>query len=200
MYHSPRLAELMASRIFHDLGSPMAGITALLPQASDTAAQAILRETADELRSRMRLFSAAFGSGDELGWDELGPLLDGAPMAHRVRFELPLAQDTLPPGCVRLFLSLALLAAEALPRGGVVRMSQDEAGCVTVLPEGRDATWSPTLLELLAGGSLDQALTEGPRRILAVWVVAQAQAERHELSLALAAGFALPALLAEPAG
>lgn len=200
MLHPHRLTELMAARIFHDLGSPMASITAILPQATDPAAHAILMETAGELRARMKLFAAAFGHGDDLGWAELGGLLLGAPMAHRVRFELPAAADLLPAGRVRLMLSLALLSAEALPRGGVVRIAEDPEGWVSFLPEGRDAAWSPTLAELMAGGALDAALADGPRRVLAPWALAQAEAEGMELSFALGVGQALPPLRLGPAG
>lgn len=200
MLQPHRLAELMAARIFHDLGSPMASITAILPQATDPAAHAILMETAGELRARMKLFAAAFGHGDDLGWAELGLLLQGAPMAHRVRFELPLIAGLLTAGRVRLMLSLALLGAEALPRGGVVRVAEDPHGWISFLPEGRDAAWSPTLAELLAGGAPEAALADGPRRVLAPWALAQAEAEGMELSFALGMGQAIPPLRVGPAG
>jgi histidine phosphotransferase ChpT len=195
MLQPHRLAELMAARIFHDLGSPMASITAILPQATDPAAHAILMETAGELRARMKLFAAAFGHGDDLPWHELGALLQGAPMAHRVRFEVPPSSGTMSAGRVRLVLSTALLSAEALPRGGVVRMAEGPGGGLAFLPEGRDAAWSPTFVELVADGSIEQALEGGPRRVLAPWVVAQAMAEGMELSFAMGAGSALPPLL-----
>lgn len=195
MSTDPRLAELLASRICHDLGSPVASVTALLPQAADPAAHEILSETTVELGARLKLFSAAFGFSDELSWAELGPLLLGAPMAHRVKFEMEAAAAQLSPGRVRLVLSAALLAAEALPRGGAVRISREADGSVALLPEGRDAEWSPTLIQLLSGGSMETALAEGPRRVLAPWVMAQAAAERAELSLALSAGMAMPPLL-----
>jgi histidine phosphotransferase ChpT len=200
MLQPHRLAELMAARIFHDLGSPMASITAILPQATDPAAHAILMETAGELRARMKLFSAAFGHGDDLGWAELGTLLQGAPMAHRVRFEMPSSSVMLTAGRARLILSLALLAAEALPRGGVVRIAEDLPDWMTFLPEGRDAAWSPTLAELVAGGALEQALADGPRRVLAPWAMAQAAAEGMELSFALGLGQTLAPLRLGPAG
>lgn len=195
MSTDPRLAELLASRICHDLGSPVASVTALLPQAADPAAHEILTETTTELGARLKLFSAAFGSSDELAWAELAPLLLGAPMAHRVRFEMAAAAAQLPPGHVRLVLSAALLAAEALPRGGTVRISRDPNGSVAFLPEGRDAEWSPTLVQLLSGGSLEMAIAEGPRRVLAPWVVSQAAAEGLELGLALPVGMAMPSLM-----
>jgi len=198
MYSSSRLTELIAARIFHDLGSPMASITALLPQAADPAAAAIVAETVSELRARMKLFSATFGHCDELGWHELSPLLQGAPMAHRVQFDLQQTQAILSPGRGRLLLSAALLAAEALPRGGVVRLSQDEAGWVSLLPEGRDAAWSPVFVDLLAGGAFEEALAAGPRRVLAPWVMVQAQEQQAELSLSLATAVAMPPLRIAP--
>jgi histidine phosphotransferase ChpT len=200
MLQPHRLAELMAARIFHDLGSPMASITAILPQATDPAAHAILMETAAELRARMKLFSVAFGHGDDLGWQDIGVLLQGAPMAHRVRFEMPASTATLTAGQARLMLSLALLSAEALPRGGVVRIAEDAGGWLTFLPEGRDAAWSPTLAELMAGGALDAALAAGPRRVLAPWAVTQAEAEGMELSFALGVAPAIAPLRLGPLG
>jgi len=195
---SSRLAELIAARIFHDLGSPMAGITALLPQLADPAAAAIVAETAAELRARMKLFSTSFGQGDELGWHDAPALLSGAPMAHRVRFELPKAEGMLNAGRARLLLSAILLAAEALPRGGLVRVSQDDAGWLSLLPEGRDAAWSPVFVELLAGGAMEDALAAGPRRVLAPWVIAQAEEQGAELSLPLALAASMPPLRIGP--
>lgn len=198
MTQSARLAELIAARICHDLGSPVASITAILPQATDPAAHEILVETTEELRARLRLFSAAFGSSDEMAWEDLPALLRGAPMAHRVRFELDGGEAMLAPARVRLILSAALLAAEALPRGGVVRISEDGSGRVALLPEGRDAGWSATFLDLLAGGSLEDAMAEGPRFALAPWVCAQAATSGAALSVALPVGTAVPALLLAP--
>jgi len=198
MNPSSRLTELIAARIFHDLGSPMASITALLPQAADPAAAAIVAETVAELLARMKLFSVVFGQGDELAWHELAKLLQGAPMAHRVQFDLPHTQENLPSGRARLLLSAALLAAEALPRGGVVRISEDQAGFVNLLPEGRNAAWSPVFVELIAGGSFEDALAAGPRRVLAPWVIAQGEEQEAELSLSLATTIAMPPLRIGP--
>lgn len=198
--HDARLAELIAARICHDLGSPVASITAILPQATDAAAHEILVETTDELRARLRLFSAAFGSSDEMAWADLPALLLGAPMAHRVRFDITAGEGMLAPARVRLILSAALLAAEALPRGGVVRIAEQKGGVVSLLPEGRDAGWSPVFLELMAGGSMDDALAEGPRRALAPWLCAQALTGGASLSLPMPVGVGVPPLLLLPVG
>ncbi|HEV7457210.1 MAG TPA: histidine phosphotransferase family protein [Roseococcus sp.] len=193
-----RLAELVAARICHDLGSPMASISALMPQAADPAAHAVVTETAGELRARLRLFGAMFGLADELGWPELDALVRGAPMAHRVRFALPLRGGPFAPGRARLYLAAVLLAAEALPRGGVVHVTESGPGALALRLEGRQTEWSPTLLNLLAGGSVEAALEEGPRRLLAPWVFLLAARERHALSLAMPVGEGEPMLLLQP--
>lgn len=193
-----RLTELVAARICHDLGSPMASLGALMPQAGDPAAHAVLSETAAELRARLRLFGALFGLADELGWPEIGELLGGAPMAHRVRFALPALGGPFSPGLARLYLTCALLAAEALPRGGVVHVTEPRPGEVALRLEGRQMEWSPTLLDLLAGGDVAAALEEGPRRLLAPWAMLLAAREGHALSLAMPVGADEPALLLLP--
>jgi len=193
-----RLAELVAARICHDLGSPMASISALMPQAGDPAAHAVVSETAGELRARMRLFGAMFGLTDELGWPELDELVRGAPMAHRVRFALPAAGGPFAPGRARLYLACVLLAAEALPRGGTVHVTEPGPGQLALRLEGRQTEWSPTLLDLLAGGSVEAALEEGPRRLLAPWAFLLAMREGHALALAMPTGPGEPALLLLP--
>lgn len=190
-----RLAELVAARICHDLGSPMASISALLPQAADPAAHAVVSETAGELRARMRLFGAMFGLADELGWPELDDLVRGAPMAHRVKFVLPVAGGPFSPSRARLYLAALLLAAEALPRGGTVHCSEPAEGMLALRLEGRQTEWSPTLFDLLAGGSVEAALDEGPRRLLANWVFLLAAREGQALSFAMPTGPGAPALL-----
>jgi histidine phosphotransferase ChpT len=188
-----RLAELVAARICHDLGSPASTLVALQGEAG---AEAILRETADELRLRHRLLSAAFGMGDEADLPALRDLLRGAPMAHRVSFVVEGEAAPLPAGRARVVLVAALLAAEALPRGGTVRIA---AGPLpyAAWPEGRDAAWTPALGRLLAGESTEDALAAGPRGVLAPWFAALLRAEGLRASFALGTGPAAAPLLIE---
>lgn len=189
-----RLSELVAARICHDLGSPVASLTALLPQAADPAAMEILDETARELRARLLLMGAVFGLPDEMDWPGMARVLAGAPMAHRVAFSLPARGGVLPAGVARLALAGLLMTAECLPRGGTVYASEPAPGLLVLRPEGRDAAWPEALLELLAGGPIEAALDEGPRRVLAPWLFSIAAGERHELGLAMPMGAGLPAL------
>lgn len=194
-----RLTELVAARICHDLGSPVASLTALLPQAADPAAKEIVDDTARELRARLQLMAAVFGLPDELDWPGVARLLAGAPMAHRVAFSLPARAGALPSSQTRVALAGLLLAAECLPRGGTVHASEPARGLLALRPEGRDAAWPDVLLELLAGGSLSAALAHGPRRVLAPWLVSVAAAEGQSVSLAFPAGPGIAALTIAPA-
>ncbi|WP_424811207.1 histidine phosphotransferase family protein [Roseococcus sp. YIM B11640] len=195
MTSDPRLAELLASRICHDLGAPVSGIGALVPQAAQTDAQLLLKETAEELRFRLTLFAAAFGQGDDRAWNDLPRLLAGAPMAHRVRFDVVPSNARISAAETRILLAAALLAAEGLPRGGAVRIAREEGGIIAVAMEGRDAEWSPALIRLLSGGSIAAAIEEGPRHVLAPWLFAQAGAAGAEISLAVPVGVQVPPLL-----
>lgn len=189
-----RLSELVAARICHDLGSPVASLTALMPQAADPAAMEILDETARELRARLMLMGAVFGLPDELDWPGVARLLAGAPMAHRVAFSLPARAGTLPSGLARLVLAALLMAAESLPRGGTVHASEPAPGTLALRPEGRDAAWPEVLLELVAGGAIEAALAQGPRRVLAPWLVSLAAGEGQTLGFAMPATAGLPVL------
>ncbi len=188
-----RLAEQVAARLCHDIGSPLSTLTAIMPQAGDPAAHALLTEAAVELRQRHRLFCLCFGLGDDLGWEDLGEALRGAPMAHRVRFVLGAAPEAIAGGTSRLLLAACLLAAETLPRGGEVLLAAEE-GCFLLRATGRDQRWPEGLLRLIAGDSLESVLAEGPRWVLAPWVASLAAAEFRALSLPMAAGDG-PALL-----
>jgi histidine phosphotransferase ChpT len=196
----PRLAELVAARLCHDIGSPVASLGALLPQAADPAAQEILRETAQELRARLLLLAALFGPADERDWPEIARLLAGAPMAHRVAFALPARAGALPAGRARLALAGLLLAAEALPRGGAVHATEPAPGQIALRPEGRQVAWSECLLGLLAGESPEAALRLGPRHVLAPWLFGLAAEAGEALSLAWPPAGGAPVLLIGRAG
>lgn len=194
-----RLAELLASRICHDLASPIGTLAAMEGQTSPAAA-AIVAETTRELTLRVRLCALAFGQGDPSSWPEIAELLRGAPSAHRVRFELPDGAAELPSGAARLAAAMALLGAEALPRGGVVGVSEISGGGLAVLPQGRDAAWPAPLLAILRGEPLESAFAEGSRRVLSPWVATLAAGEGLDLQLApsAAAAEAAPLLVAAP--
>lgn len=203
------LGQLVAARLCHDLGGVAGtlGGTLDLLEGGDPALLELLRETAQVLRTRLRLYAAAWGgAAAEMEAAQLAELLQGSPAVPRVAFGL----ETLSPGAalpaelVPLALNAALLGAEALPRGGQVRMAGDARNGLTVVAEGRAAAWPPALLRALSGAEPAALLEElGPRHLVAPMLVLLAGGVGWRVSLALGPpGLAAPLMLVPgtPAG
>lgn len=191
----PQLAQLLGARLTHDLAGPLGTIMAAGGSAEGAA---LLEETVAELRLRLRLYAVVFGEAEALCWADLQALLAGAPGAHRVafRFEFPL-QARLDPALAQIVLAAAMLGAEALPRGGTLRIMPLGGAGLVVLPEGRVATWPHALIERVAGMAPAEADT--PRALLAPWLIALAGAAHCRLSLGMGQP-GLPPLLLHPQG
>ncbi len=194
------LAQLLAARLTHDLGSPLGTLAGMLDmlEGGDAEMLAVARQAAVDLRQRLRLQAVAWGMGAEpCTADGLRALLAGSAAAQRVAFELsgPLFQAALSAPLVPLVLNAALLAAEALPRGGVVRLA-GTARAVELQPEGRNAAW-PAEIQAALAGQPAAALAAGPRRLVAPLLLALA-AEQN-FTCALLPGAGLPLLRLAPA-
>lgn len=175
----PSLAEMLAARLCHDLGGAIGTLAGTLDlvEGADGEMLGLARETATALRLRLRLYSAAWGGGaEDAGPGAIAELLTGCSASPRVRF----ATDGLPPemvlpaAVVPIALNAALLAVEALPAGGVVRLAGDAGGLV-VLADGRRAGWPPELMAALADAPLADLLAGGPRRVLVPLLLGQLQ-------------------------
>jgi histidine phosphotransferase ChpT len=174
-----QLSRLLAARLCHDLGGLVGTLSGTLDLAGEEPGEqqddmlALACETAAALRQRLRLCAAAWGEATEdADAGTLTRLLEASPAASRVRFALKdLAPGgRLPAALVPLALNAALLAAEALPRGGTVTLAGSDAAGLLVQPDGRDAAWPAGLPGLLAGDAA--APQGGPRRVLAPLLLA----------------------------
>ncbi len=211
-----KLAQLLAARLCHDLGGAVATLVGTLDlvEAPGDEMLVLSRDTALALRHRLRLYAAAWtGPGEAADAETLAALLAGAPAASRVRFaceRLVLGNTPgllLPDALVPLALNAALLAAEALPRGGTVHLSGHLSGApedgLVIWPEGLNAAWPPPLLALLSGTAPAALLDAGPRFVLAPLLGLLAAEAGWQLSLGLAGGptsdATAPSLLLTPA-
>ena len=175
------LAELLAARLSHDL-SGLAGVLAgALDLAADdpdpAEALAIARDAAAELAARLRLLRAAW-SGDAglLRAADLGALVPGLGGAGRLRVDLAgLGDASFPPGLSRLLPNLLLLGAEALPRGGTLRLSGTPAAGITLAVDGPRLAWPPTLATHVASPDSAWAIAS-PRDLQPALVVLLARA------------------------
>jgi histidine phosphotransferase ChpT len=198
-----QLARLLCARLCHDLGGAVGTLSGTLDLAGEGDAEmhGLARDTAAGLGQRLRLYAAAWGgAAEDTDAAELSRLLAGSPVVPRVQFRLEhLAPGgPIPAALVPLLLNAAMLAAEALPRGGTVTLVGSAEDGFVVSPEGRNAAWPAGLLGLLSGGDLMEALREGPRRVVAPLLLCLAAEAGWAASLVEGPGEGVPPLLLGP--
>ena len=161
------LASLLCSRLCHDLMSPVGalnnGIELLADEQDDDMREKCLELLAESARAsanKLKFFRLAFGAaggfGEEVDTHEAQAALQGVFGAER-RIELGwvVADGKLPKGAVKLLLNLALLAGDALVRGGRldVGAERNEDGIeLAVRAEGPRILLDPALRDMLARG------------------------------------------------
>jgi histidine phosphotransferase ChpT len=168
------LASLLCSRLCHDLMSPVGalnnGIELLADEQDPDMREKCLELLADSARAsanKLKFFRLAFGAGggfgEEVDTGEAQAALEGVFGAER-RIELGwlIEGGKLPKGAVKLLLNVALLAGDALVRGGrldVGAESNDDTLELVIRAEGPRILLDPALRETLAkghsGGSLE---------------------------------------------
>jgi histidine phosphotransferase ChpT len=150
-----RLTELVCARLCHDLsgvvGSLVGALELMAEEARTTEPIAIATGSATALMLRLRLLRAAWaGQPEPVDLPQLTALARGLPNT-RVGLDvsaLPPA-TVFPPPIGRLVLNLLLLAADSLPRGGVLSL-QGTADTVTARLAGPGAAWPAGLAGMLA--------------------------------------------------
>ena len=124
------LASLLCSRLCHDLMSPVGalnnGIELLADEHDPGMRDKCLELLADSARAsanKLKFFRLAFGAGggfaDQIDTHEAEAALEGVfGPERRIELGWMVSGDKLPKGAVKLLLNLALLAGDALVRGG----------------------------------------------------------------------------------
>ena len=162
------LASLLCSRLCHDLLSPVGALNngiELLADEQDPEMRErcleLLAESARASANKLKFFRLAFGAaggfGDDIDTREARAALEGLFGAER-RIELGwmVADDKLSKGAVKLLLNLALLAGDALVRGGrldVGAEAKDGGIELVIRAEGPRILLDPSLRETLLRGS-----------------------------------------------
>lgn len=162
------LASLLCSRLCHDLMSPVGalnnGIELLADETDPEMRGKCLELLADSARAsanKLKFFRLAFGAaggfGEEIDTFEAQAALEGM-FGPEKRIELGwmVAGDKLPKGAAKLLLNLALLAGDALVRGGrldVGAENRDGEVELVIRAEGPRILLDPALRETLTNGS-----------------------------------------------
>ena len=161
------LASLLCSRLCHDLMSPIGalnnGIELLADETDPEMREKCLELLADSARAsanKLKFFRLAFGAaggfGEEIDTHEAEVALEGLFGAER-RIELGwvVSDEKLPKDAVKLLLNLAMLAGDALVRGGRLDVGAERRKGeveLAVRAEGPRILLDPALRETLANG------------------------------------------------
>ena len=161
------LASLLCSRLCHDLMSPVGalnnGIELLGDETDPDMREKCLELLADSARAtanKLKFFRLAFGAGggfgEEIDTVEARAALEGLFGAEgKVEFGWVVESEKLPKGAIRLLLNLALLAGDALVRGGRLDVGAERGPDgieLAVRAEGPRILLDPVLRDTLATG------------------------------------------------
>ena len=168
-----RVLELLCSRICHDLISPVTAINNGMELLDDDPGDMLndirdlLMNSASEGAGKLQYFRLAYG----LGGDPHGEIGIGSAADLTVRLEKhekssitwPADRERmLPRLTIKSAMNMVLMAIEALPRGGEIKVSFDNGG-IQVTAAGQGARVEEDSLKTLAKGASVENVT--PRSI-----------------------------------
>ncbi|RSU47495.1 histidine phosphotransferase family protein [Sphingomonas sp. S-NIH.Pt15_0812] len=166
-------ASLLCSRLCHDLLSPVGALNnglELMADETDPAMRErcmeLLAESARTSANKLKFFRLAFGAaggfGDLLDPREARIAIEGLLSdARRTQLGWMVEAEALPKAAVKVLLNLAMIANEALVRGGQLDIGAEAAGGrieIVVRIEGQRIILDPELRAMLTGGLAASAL------------------------------------------
>ena len=162
------LASLLCSRLCHDLLSPVGALNNGLELMADEQdpemrerCLELLAESAKASANKLKFFRLAFGAGGGYGTaidtQEARAALEGLFGGdHKVDLGWMVSADSLSKSATKLLLNLALIAGDALVRGGRLDVGAEEANGgleLAIRAEGPRILLDPTLRETILSGS-----------------------------------------------
>lgn len=167
-------ASLLCSRLCHDLLSPIGALNnglELLADETDPAMRQrcleLLSESAKASASKLKFFRLAFGAaggfGDSVDAREAQAAVSGLfGDNHRVQVGWLVNEPSLPKGAVKVLLNLALIAGDALVRGGQLDIGAeaiDDHVEIVVRAEGQRIILDDELRQALEGSGGEAPVT-----------------------------------------
>jgi len=181
-------ASLLCSRLCHDLLSPVGALNngiELLADEHDPEMRArcldLLAESARASANKLKFFRLAFGAaggfGESIDTREVKAAVDGLFAGdRRVQVGWMAGDGALPRGAIKILLNLALIAGDALVRGGRLDIGVEAGGSATeivIRAEGPRIVLDPELRTALTGGTSPDALSPRAAAAWLVWQLAQ---------------------------
>lgn len=208
--YSLDLASLIASRLCHDMLSPVGALTNGLELLADEKDPEMRKRcfelleqsakiSADKLKFFRLAFGAAGGFGESVAVDEARGLVDAlASNNARVTINWALGSDSLPKPAIKVLLNFALLGIEALVRGGTLDIgaeSRDGASEIVVRAAGPKIAFDQEIGKALEGDLGQGGLTSRNAPAFMLHQIAQRQGGGLQFVLsedALVLGAVLP--------
>ena len=164
--NSVELASLLCSRLCHDLLSPVGALNngiELLADEQDPEMRErcleLLAESARATANKLKFFRLAFGAGggfgEEIDTREAKTALEGLYGDKQTELGWMVGDDKLPKGAVKLLLNLAMIAGDALVRGGRLDVGAERRNGsleMVIRAEGPRILLDPKLRETIANG------------------------------------------------
>ena len=158
----PVVLELLASRICHDLISPVGAIhngvefmEEMGPESSAEALQ-LINHSALQAAARLQIFRLAYGAG---GRDPnvkpadvkktFASLVDADGKIRQDWDPKALKTESLPPGFCKLLAGLLIMAQECLPKGGTISVANRSDWEIVVTAAGDGANIRPGVAEAI---------------------------------------------------
>ena len=162
-------AALMVSRVCHDLVGPLGAVVngmEVLEDERDPTMRAdaikLVTMSADQALARIQFMRIAFGAagsaGAELDLGEIGRLTSGLLQGGKVQLAWNAQRLYWPKDWAKLLMNATLLAADCLPRGGVVTVdtgSDALAPSFLVRAQGASARVTGEVAQALAGEAVN---------------------------------------------
>ena len=166
-----RVAELLCSKLCHDLISPVGAINNGLEllgedQGMWDEAVALIGQSGKQAAARLSFFRVAFGGanqGETMTAEGAAGLTEdyfaGSKIILTWTSPVPMPANIMPRSRAKLLLNLVLLAAETLPRGGEVCASPGEAAnSISVSSSGEGCRLTEAAAACLTGQTPAEAL------------------------------------------
>src|SRR5436190_16564522 len=132
-------SAFLVSRVCHDLVGPLGAVVnglEVLEDERDATMRAdalkIVTSSAEQALARLQFMRIAFGAagsaGAELDLGEIGRLVTGLVAGTKVEVQWNAAPVHWPKDWAKLLMNAAVLGADALPRGGLVKVQTSPQG------------------------------------------------------------------------
>ncbi|MCB1783148.1 MAG: hypothetical protein KDI13_04070 [Alphaproteobacteria bacterium] len=183
-----KILELMASKICHDLISPVGavanGVEFLEEMGPDAGEEVtgLISYSAGQASAKLQAMRMAYGAGGadssiklETVHEIFGDFIGGdKKISQEWDPYAPLGPEERPTGFSKILMNVLLLACEGLPKGGLIRVQNGDNGEVLVIATGENAGLRDGVSDALAG---DTRIEDMEPRLVHAWLTGNVSRE-----------------------